>query len=69
MPVTVVSPAFDLSVVESCARVIAFGINGYCGPTCPEVNRVAGCVGVGVRAVAELTEKVVSPAFDLSVVE
>ena len=43
--------------------------DGGCGATRAEVDCVAGCVGVGGVAVAELTYLVVSPTCDGAVVE
>ena len=69
LPSEVVSPAGDLTVVEECARVV--GASGDCGggASGAEVDGVAGCIGVGVFAVAELTVLVVTPASDLTIVK
>ena len=69
LPSEVISPASDLTVVEECARVV--GASGDCGggASGAEVDGVAGCIGVGVFAVAELTVLVVTPASDLTIVK
>ena len=45
------------------------GGDGGGGASSAEVDGVAGCVGIGVVAIAELTVQVFSPAGDLAVVE
>ena len=62
MPVSVVSPAADGSVVEECAGVLeACGDCGG-GASVGEGDGVARCVPSLVTVVAELTVLVVSPA-------
>ena len=63
------SPAGDLTVVEYCARVRCAGGDCGGGASGAEVDGVAGCVGVGVVSVAELSSRIRSPAGDLTVVE
>ena len=65
----VVSPAGDLAVFEDCTGVEVAGGDGGGGASSAKVDGVAGCVGVGVATVAELTPKVPTPAGDLTVVE
>ena len=59
--VRVVPPAFDLAAVKACTCMCTSGGDGG-DSTGREVNECAGCVGVGVVAVAELSVRVVSPA-------
>ena len=69
MPVFVVSPAADGSVVEEGAGVLeACGDCGG-GASVGEGDGVAWCIGIGVCSVAKLTGKVEPPAGDLTVVE
>ena len=64
----VVSPAADGSVVKECARVASTCGDGGGGESVGSAD-VGWCVGVVVVSVSELTELVVSPAVDSSVVE
>ena len=69
LPVFVVSPAADGSVVEEGAGVLeACGDCGG-GASVGEGDGVAWCIGIGICSVAKLTRVVVSPACDLTVVE
>ena len=63
------APTCSGSVVEDCACVVGPGCDCFSGASVAEVDGVAGCVGVGVCSVAELTIFIVAPAFDGAVVE
>ena len=63
------APTCSGSVVEDCACVVGPGCDCFSGSSGAEVDGVAGCVGVGVCSVAELTIFIVAPAFDGAVVE
>ena len=65
----VISPALHGAIVEYCARVRCAGGDCGGGASGAEVDGVAGCVGVGVVSVAELSSRIRSPAGDLTVVE
>ena len=62
LPVFVVSPAGDLTVVEECAGVEKPGGDCGGGASVGEGDGVAWCVPSLVTVVAELTVLVVSPA-------
>ena len=62
-------PAGDGAVVEDGARVRCAIGDFDCGATGAEVDGVAGCVGAGCIAVAELTIFVIAPTSDGAVVE
>ena len=66
---TVVAPALYGAVVEDGAGVVVSSGDCGCGASGAEVDGVAGCVGVGVVSVAELSSRIRSPAGDLTVVE
>ena len=65
----VISPALYGAVVEDGAGVVVSSGDCGCGASGAEVDGVAGCVGVGVVSVAELSSRIRSPAGDLTVVE
>ena len=63
------SPAVEGAVVEDCAGVVVTRGDFNCGASVAEVDGVAWCVGVGVVAVAKLTNTISSPALHGAVVE